>query len=65
MKETYLVFCEHIDEVVVFEFSYFAFVGRIVILLGNRVVDDILVLDELVGYFFVLGWLVLQVSFFV
>ncbi len=65
MKETYLVFCEDIDEVVVFEFSYFAFVGRIVILLSNRVVDDILVLDELVGYFFVLGRLVLQVSFFV
>jgi hypothetical protein len=65
VKETYLVFCEDIDEVVVFEFSYFAFVGRIVILLSNRVVDDILVLDELVGYFFVLGRLVLQVSFFV
>ena len=65
MKKNYLVFCEDIDEVVVFEFSYFAFVGRIVILLSNRVIDDILVLDELVGYFFVLGRLVLQVSFFV
>jgi len=65
VKKNYLVFCEDIDEVVVFEFSYFAFVGRIVILLSNRVIDDILVLDELVGYFFVLGRLVLQVSFFV
>jgi hypothetical protein len=48
-----------------FEFCNFAFVHRVVVLLGHWVVDDVLVLYKLVGYFFVLGWFILQVAFFV
>lgn len=62
---TYLVFCEYIDKVLFFKVRYFALVIGVVVFLGDRVIYDILLLDEFVGHLFVLRRLVLQVAFFV